>query len=83
MQIAKPFSKEMDEKSRAQAVIYRKEGKRPLIDYQKQIDYAAGDIAVRDPSILARKKSELMEAGKDEVYASGYKFKKGRSRSNE
>ena len=81
MQIAKPFSKEMDEKIRAQAVIYRKEGKRPLTDYQKQINDAAGDIAVRDPSILARKKSELMEAAKDEVYASGYKFKKGRSRS--
>ena len=36
MQIAKPFSKEIDEKIREQAVIYCKEGKRPLIDYQKQ-----------------------------------------------
>ena len=42
MQIAKPFGKEMDEKIRTQAVIYRKEGKRPLTDYQKQINDAAG-----------------------------------------
>ena len=83
IQVAKSMDKEMEENIRAQAVIYRKKGKRtcPLSDYHKQINKAAGDIVIRDPSILARKKSELIEAAKDEVYASGYKFKKGHSRS--
>jgi hypothetical protein len=75
------MDKDTEENIRKQAVIYRKEGKRPLSNYQKQINKAAGDIAVQDPSILARMKSELLNAAKDEVYASGYNFKKGHSRA--
>lgn len=75
------MDKDMEGSVRAQAMIYRREGKRPLSDYQKQINKAAGDIAVQDPSILGRKKSELLEAPKNVVYASGFKFKKGHSRA--
>ena len=62
-------------------MIYRRETKRPLSNYQKQINEAAGEIALRDPSILSSKKGRLLEAAKEEVYLSGYAFKKGRSRS--
>ena len=48
---------------------------------KKKINEAAGDIAIQDPSMLTQKKGKLLEAAKDEVYACGYNFKKGHSRS--
>ena len=77
------MDEEQERRIRAQAVIYCREGKRPLSDYHKQINKAAGDIAVRDPSMLAGKKGKLLEEARNEVYASGYKFKKGHSRSKQ
>ena len=38
-------------------------------------------LAIQDPSMLTEKKGKLLEAAKDEVYACGYNFKKGHSRS--
>ena len=75
------MNQEMESKIRAQAAIYRRQDKRPLTDYQKKINEAAGDIAIQDPSMLTQKKGKLLEAAKDEVYACGYNFKKGHSRS--
>ena len=75
------MNQEMESKIRAQAAIYHCQDKRPLTDYQKKINIAAGDIAIQDPSMLTQKKGNLLEAAKDEVYACGYNFKKGHSRS--
>ena len=75
-----PLDKESEAKVREQAIIYSKEIKRPLSAYQKQINEFAGDIAVRNPSLLT-KRGELLEAARASVYESGYTYKKGHSRS--
>ena len=66
-----------EDKVRDEAVIYKKT---PLPEYHKRINEAAGDIAIRNPCLLT-KRSQLLEAARVAVYESGYKFKKGNSRS--
>ena len=68
-----------EERIREESKIYRKDDKRPLSDYQNAINSAAGDICVRDPTMLA-KKGELLALAKEQVYESGFQFKKGKSR---
>lgn len=74
-----PLDKESEAKVREQAIIYSKEIKHPLSAYQKQINKFAGDIAVRNPSLLT-KRGELLEAVRAAVYESGYTYKNGHSR---
>ena len=52
----KPVDKEVEAKIPQQAVIYRRESKWPLSNYQKQINKAVGEIALRDPFILSGKR---------------------------
>ena len=56
-----------EERIREGSKIYRKDDKRPLSDYQKAINSAAGDICVRDPTMLT-KKGELLPLAKEQVY---------------
>lgn len=70
----------MDEDEvREAAKIYRKESSRPLNEYQKQINEAARDICLKNPTML-RNRARLLEAAR-EVVDSTYTFKKGKSRS--
>lgn len=70
----------MDEDEvREAAKIYRKESSRPLNEYQKQINEAAQDICLKNPTML-RNRARLLEAAR-EVVDSTYTFKKGKSRS--
>ena len=66
-----------EDKVRDEAVIYKKT---PLPEYHKRINEAAGDIAIWNPCLLT-KRGQLLEAARVAVYESGYKFKKGNSRS--
>ena len=68
-----------EERIREDSKIYRKDDKRPLSAYQKAINCAAGNICVRDPTMLT-KKGELLALAKEQVYESGFQFKKGKSR---
>ena len=69
----------MDEDEvREAAKIYRKESSRPLNEYQKQINEAAQDICLKNPTML-RNRAHL-EAAR-EVVDSTYTVKKGKSRS--
>ena len=68
-----------EERIREDSKIYRKDDKRPLSAYQKAINSAAGNICVRDPTMLT-KKGELLALAKEQVYESGFQFKKGKSR---
>lgn len=77
---SKKIDKDAEDKIREQAVIYQKESKRSLTEFQKLVNQFAGDIALGDPALLS-KRGELLEAAKTAVYDSGYNFKKGRSRS--
>ena len=82
-QVIEDFSNEStsgnEERIREGSKIYRKDDKRPLSDYQKAINSAAGDICVRDPTMLT-KKGELLALAKEQVYESRFQFKKGKSR---
>ncbi len=71
---------DLEQGVRDEAVIYKKEKNRPLSNYQKEINKCAQDIAIREPSLLA-KRGMLLEADQKAVYNSGYNFKKGYSRS--
>ena len=50
----------MESKIHAQAAIYHCQDKRPLTDYQKKINEAAGDIAIQDLSMLTQKEGHWM-----------------------
>ena len=77
---SKIIDKDAEDKIREQAVIYQKESKHSLTEFQKLVNQFAGDIALGDSALLS-KRGELLEAAKTAVYDSGYNFKKGRSRS--
>ena len=68
-----------EEDIKEKVVIYRKEKKRPLSQFQKNINEAAVQIALQDPSVLATRKL-LLDAAREKVIDDGYKFKKGKSR---
>ena len=70
---------ENKERIREESKIYWKDDKRSLSDYQKAINGAAGDICMRDPTMLT-KKGELLALAKEQVYESGFQFKKRKSR---
>ncbi len=63
------------------AKIFKKESSRPLTNYQKQINYEAGMLALDNPALLARR-GNLLELAREKVVDSGYTFVKGKSRSN-
>lgn len=60
-----------------EARIYVKE---PLSDYRHQLNRLAGEICLRDPSLLTRK-GELVKLAQKALNEEGYQYKKGRSRS--
>lgn len=60
-----------------EARIYVKE---PLSDYRQQLNRLAGEICLRDPSLLTRK-GELVKLAQKALNEEGYQYKKGRSRS--
>lgn len=62
------------------AKIYKKESSRPLSNYQKMINQVAGELAVKDPSLLTRR-GELLDLSRAEVQQRGYQYVKGKSRS--
>ena len=62
------------------AKIYKKEENRPLSNYQKAINNTAGEIALRDPSLLARC-GDMLNLAREEVQQKGYVYVKGKSRS--
>ena len=68
-----------EEEVREAAKIYRKEKRRPLTDYQKQVNDAAQNICMKNPTML-RSRARLLEAAR-EIVDSTYSFKKGQSRS--
>ena len=63
-----------------QAKIYKKEASRPLSRYFKQINEAAGELVLGDPSLLTRR-GDLLDLSRSRVYQEGYNFVKGKSRS--
>ena len=66
-----------EEKSiKEKAIIYHKQSKRQLSQYHHQVNTAAQEICLKNPSMLA-KKGELLTAAQDLVMERGYKFKKG------
>ena len=62
------------------AKIFRKDSSRPLTDYQKQVNFHAGKLAIANPALLC-KRGELLELARTEVHESGYTYKKGKSRA--
>lgn len=70
-----------DEKERLleQAKIYGKQSTQPRSNYSKRIDEAAGELALRDPSLLMRH-GNLLELACTKVHQDGYSFVKGKSR---
>ena len=64
---------------RESAKIYRKENIRPLSDYQKKINDAAGSICIENPAML-KSRARLLSLARD-IVDSDYAFKKGKSRS--
>ena len=61
-------------------MFYHKQTKRPLSEYQKLLNQCSGDVAVAEPFLLS-KRGELFQRAKKAVHDSGYRFKKGQSRS--
>ena len=55
-----------EEEIKDKAVIYRKENKRPLSEFQKKMNAAAVQIALRDPSVLAAR-NMLLNAAREKV----------------
>ena len=68
-----------ERKMREKAIVYKKQDKRPLTSFQVAVNKAAGDICVKDPSMLAVK-GDLLVLARQQVYDSGFQFKKGKSR---
>ena len=68
-----------EDKVREAAKIYRKESSRPLHKYQKQINEAAQDICLKNPTML-RNCARVYEAAR-KVVDSTYTFKKAKIRS--
>ena len=64
---------------REKARIFTKQDRRQLSEYQKAINTAAGEICIRNPTLLVNR-GELLNLARDQVHKSGYKFKKGKSR---
>lgn len=62
------------------AKIYKKEASRPLSNYQKMINEVAGELAVKDPSLLSRR-GDLLDQARVEVQQRGYNYVKGKSRA--
>lgn len=62
--------------------IYKKETNRPLSRYQKEINEVAGELALKDPSLLGRR-GELLDLACAEVQQRGYSYVKGKSRSKQ
>lgn len=51
-----------------------------MSDYQQKINFMAGEICVKDPSMLM-KRGELLEQARKALDGTGYQYKKGKSRS--
>ena len=69
----------LDEKIWEEAKLYTKVDKRPLSSFQEAVNKAAGDIYVKDP-VMLKKKGDLLVLARQQVYESGFQFKKGKSR---
>lgn len=69
-----------DQYIKSKAVIYGRDPNKKITLYQKQVNTAAIELALADPSILQNCKL-LLERARSKINDSGYKFKKGRSRS--
>ena len=55
--------------------------KQPLKPYQLEVNKAACEICVKDPTMLLRPRDELMQQARQAVHDSGYEYAKKRSRS--
>ena len=61
----------VDEKNiREKAMVYKKQDKRPLTSFQIAVNKAAGDICVKDPSMMATR-GNLLVLARQQVYDSG------------
>ncbi len=70
----------MDEETiREKAKVYTNVKKRPLSSFQQAVNKAAGNICLKDP-IMLTKKGNLLTLARQQVYESGFQFKKGKSR---
>ena len=62
-----------------QSVIYHTTG---LTDFQKKVNAAAAEIALRDPTLVHKgNRGKLLDLARQQVSGDGYIFKKGKSRS--
>lgn len=68
------------ENIKEKAIIYRKQSKRPLTQYQCLVNTAAQKLCLRSPTMLT-KRGDLLIAAQAAVKTNGYQFKKGFSRS--
>lgn len=71
--------KEEEETIRAKANLFGK-FKKPLTKYQERMNEIAGDICLKDASMLADK-GKLLEQARFKLHESGYVYSKGKSRS--
>lgn len=62
------------------AIIYKRESKRPLTNYQKRVNEAAIELCLRHPGLL-HTRQHLLESARAKVIEGGYQFVKGKSRS--
>lgn len=62
------------------ATIYRKEGVRPLTNYQKSLNNAAQTLSLKDPGLLS-KRQMLIEMAREKIIGEDFQFVKGKSRS--
>lgn len=62
------------------AIIYKKDSKRPLSNYQKRVNEAAVELCLHNPGLLHTRKI-LMETARAKIIEEGFQFVKGKSRS--
>ena len=67
-----------EEQIKEMAIIYKKESKRPLTNYQKRVNEAAIELSLQHPGLLHTRK-HLMETARAKVIEDGYQFVKGKS----
>lgn len=76
---APEHSAKAEEDIRAEARLFGKSGKQ-LTKYRQQMNAIAGDLCVKNPSLLGNK-GELLKSARAVLHDSGYVYVKGKSRS--
>lgn len=70
-----------EEQIKSMATIYKKTTCRPLSEYQKRINQAAGEICLKNPGSL-QNRQKLLDSAREKIIEEGFQFAKGKSRSN-